>query len=311
MDDIILSVIIPTYNHEGYIRKAIDSVLMQKTQYKYEVLVGEDKSTDNTRKVLQQYEKEHPGEITVYYRDHNLSNDDLENAPDLRHRAKGKYIITLEGDDYWTSDNKIETQVDFLENNPEYIAVSHLCKVVGEDGKPLMEEYPSCRNSEYSLKDYLCGVYPGQLATVMCRNYYISHYFDVTILEKHLCPGDKLLYFALATNGKVKCLQQTMSAYRHVRKGGASYSANYKYNFEEDEHWYAELLEFASAQKKGVACVEALYLGCLIHAVKKKAILLDKAKEYGRCKLKHKGRAISLYLWRMINIHMLHRGNAN
>lgn len=68
----ILSIYIPTYNHENYIRKAIDSVLMQKTTYLYEVLVGEDASTDNTKKILKEYEKEHPNKIKVFYREKNM-----------------------------------------------------------------------------------------------------------------------------------------------------------------------------------------------------------------------------------------------
>ena len=110
MNEPMVSVVIPTYNHEKYITKAIDSVLEQQTEYTFEILVGEDKSTDQTRKVLEQYEMEHPHRITVFYRDHNLSNDVLENAPDLRRKAKGKYIITLEGDDFWISKNKIQKQ---------------------------------------------------------------------------------------------------------------------------------------------------------------------------------------------------------
>ncbi len=203
MGDVMVSVVIPTYNHEQYITQALDSVLMQKTQYSYEVLVGEDKSTDGTRKVLKKYEAEHPNKITVFYREHNLSKDKYENAPDLRRRAKGKYLITLEGDDFWIADDKLEKQVSFLETHPDYIAVAHNCVVVGEDGKEIDEIYPCCKEEEYTLDHYLKGIYPGQLATVLSRNFIKDNWFDPTIMERHLIPGDKLLYFALVTNGKV------------------------------------------------------------------------------------------------------------
>lgn len=307
---IMVSVIIPTYNHEKYIEQAIDSVLMQKTQYSMEILVGEDKSTDNTKKILQEYEKKHPDKITVYYRECNLSNAILENAPDLRRRALGKYIITLEGDDFWTDVNKIQTQVKFLEEHPEYVAVSHLCHVVDENSQLINEDYPSCKEEEYTLNHYLDGIYPGQLATVMCRNFYKEKIFDSTLLEKHLSPGDKLMYFALITNGKVKCIQKTMSAYRHVRKSGSSYSANYKYNFNEDEHWYSELLSFSKKQGKGVQYIEALYLGCLIHGVKEKAISLKKATKYMN-NIDNKFIAIILFLKRMMDIHIFRKGKVN
>lgn len=308
--EIMLSVVIPTYNHEKYIKKAIDSVLAQKTEYSFEVLVGEDKSLDNTKLVLQDYERLNPGKIKVFYRDHNLSNDKLENAPDLRRRAKGKFIITLEGDDFWISDNKIQKQIDFLENNPDYIAVAHNCIVVDEKNNILNESYPCCKDDEYSLRHFLKGIYPGQFATIMCRNYYKENLFDYSILETNLCPGDKLLYFALVTNGKVKCIQENMSAYRHVKKSGTSYSATYKYDFIADENWYLNLLSFANNQDRGVHVAETLYLGCLIHGLKAKQIDFKDFYTYSR-NIRYKCYALFLYVYRMISIHIVKNGNAN
>ena len=310
MNEPMVSVVIPTYNHEKYITKAIDSVLEQQTEYTFEILVGEDKSTDQTRKVLEQYEREHPHRITVFYRDHNLSNDVLENAPDLRRKAKGKYILTLEGDDFWISKNKIQKQVDFLEANKDYIAVAHNCVVVDENSNLTDEIYPYCKDVEYTLYHYLKGVYPGQLATVMCRNFNKEKYFDETILERHLSPGDKLLYFALVTNGKVRCIQDNLSAYRHIKKTGSSYSATYKYNFKCDENWYFNLLDFANKQNKGIKVAEALYLGCLFHGVKEKQINGRQFFMYMK-NIKYKFSATCLFISRMISIHLLHDGKAN
>ena len=131
-EDPILSIYVATYNHESYIIRALDSIFMQKTKYRYEVLVGEDCSTDRTREILKQYEKEHQeyikdGALKIYYRKTNMHKYKLNNSYDLEMRCKGKYIIALEGDDYWVDENKIEIQVDFLENHSQYIAVSHNC----------------------------------------------------------------------------------------------------------------------------------------------------------------------------------------
>ena len=99
--DFDLSIYVATYNHEKYITKALDSVFMQKTKYSFEVLVGEDCSTDNTRLVLKEYEKKNYNNLTIYYRQKNMSNMDISNAMDLIMRCRGKYLIALEGDDYW------------------------------------------------------------------------------------------------------------------------------------------------------------------------------------------------------------------
>lgn len=276
MEDVILSVLVPTYNHENYIKKALDSILMQKTQYKYEVLVGDDVSTDNTREVLKKYELLYPNKIHVIYRDFNLwsAKDRLDNHMDLYHRAKGKYVIFLEGDDYWIDNTKIEKQVSFLEKNSDYIAVACNCIVVDENGDKTKEIYPECKEKEYTLEHYIRNIIPGQLATVMMRNIYKLDNFETSMWEKRLVPGDRIYYFTLLTKGKIYCIQEIMSAYRHVVCGGTSYSANIKYDFSYDELWYSELLKFAIRSKKDefIRAAKILYLTCLVRAKKNHAL---------------------------------------
>ncbi|MBO5929512.1 MAG: glycosyltransferase family 2 protein [Clostridia bacterium] len=245
MDTPILSIYIPTYNHENYIVRALDSVLMQKTQYTYEVLVGEDASTDGTRAVLKEYEAKHPGKLTVFYRETNMHNSPLPNAADLKQRCRGKYMIALEGDDFWIDDQKLEKQITFLETHPDYLAVAHNCVVVGEDSEPNGEHYPECKDEEYTLRHYVSGILPGQLTTVMYRNYMKQEYMDTSVFDLKLNPGDRLLYFALTAHGKVFCLQETMSAYRHVTTHGSSYSATTQYTFKTDEKWSAGLMHYS------------------------------------------------------------------
>mgnify|MGYP004538349555 CR=1 FL=1 len=164
----MLSVYVPTYNHEKYITRALDSILMQKTEYSYEVLVGEDVSTDSTRAVLKEYEKAHPGKLTVFYREKNMNDMPIWNSLDLKMRARGKYMIALEGDDFWTDDRKLQKQIDFLESHPEYIAVAHNCVVVGADSEPNGEAYPECKDAEYTFAHFLSALCPVSLPP-LCR----------------------------------------------------------------------------------------------------------------------------------------------
>lgn len=274
MNEVMLSVLVPVFNHEQYIEKALDSIFMQKTSYSYEVLVGEDCSTDNTREVLKKYECQYPEKLKVFYRKQNLSHSRYNNIVDLRKRAQGKYLITLEGDDFWISNNKIQRQLEFLETHPEYIAVAHNCIVVGRDGKPNGEHYPECKRHHYSFGDYLMETFPGQTASVMYRNFEKNNLVDKSILEKNLIPGDRLLYFALILNGRIYCIQEAMSAYRHVTQGGTSFSATYKYSFTKEEYWHRQLLEYAQQQKcyKAVFVAEILYLSKIIHGWRHKYI---------------------------------------
>ena len=269
MNNPILSIYVATYNHEHYITQALDSILMQETKYTYEVLVGEDCSTDNTRAILKEYEKVHPGKLTVFYREHNMHRNEINNALDLMLRCRGKYIIALEGDDFWTDPNKIERQIDFLETHPDYIAVSHLCSVVDHDSRPKNERYPECREEQYSFRHYLIDILPGQLATVMYRNAFISPQYDASLLSQRLTPGDRAVYFWLLMNGKIHCMQERMSAYRHVTDRGSSFSATTKYCFTDYERLYDALIQFANKVNHTVASkvAQSLYLRNLVWGI--------------------------------------------
>ena len=107
---IMVSVICPTYNHAPYIKKALDSILSQNVDFPYEILVGNDCSPDNSREILSDYEKKYPSLIKVYNRERNLGP--TKNGYDLYSRARGKYLITLELDDYWIDNDKLKKEFE-------------------------------------------------------------------------------------------------------------------------------------------------------------------------------------------------------
>ena len=218
-----ISIIIAVYNHACYIRKAIDSVLMQKTKYSYEVLIGEDCSTDSSREVLKSIEHELPSNFYIFYREHNYGAK--RNFEDLYMRMNGKYYIVLEGDDYWTYEYKLQEECDFLEKHPEYLAVAHNTMVVGIDNQPIPFSYPECHKNEYDISDFVKGKLPGQTTTILSRNYYKFRNIDYALDVQGAMPGDRVRAFLLAANGKVYCIQQKWSAYRFVPYTGNSFSA--------------------------------------------------------------------------------------
>ncbi len=286
-----LSIYVATYNHEAYIERALDSIFMQKTKYTFEVLVGEDCSTDNTREVLKKYEKTHneyieSGQLKIYYRNHNMYNEEIDNADDLKARCKGKYIIALEGDDYWLDDKKMEKQISFLDNHSEFIAVSHNCKVVDEYGKSIDEKYPECKQEEYLISHYMSDILPGQLTTMMYRNIYANPAVNCSLLHKGLSPGDKLIVLTLLCNGKIYCMQECMSAYRHVTTHGDSFSAKYKYSFKESERWYKEVLLYLDKEVPSMARYgDVLYIRCLMKGIKERQCSIIEA--VSRLKIVH------------------------
>lgn len=271
MNEIMLSIVIPTYNHEKYIAMALDSVLSQYIPYSFEVLVGEDCSKDQTKEILKDYEKKYPGFFTVYYRNKNMYGSIPSNSLDLYLRTKGKYIITLEGDDYWIDNNKIRKQLEFLEDHTEYIACAHNCLVVDENGNPRNVIYPECKNEVYTINDFKNKILPGQTATILYRNLYRNKEYNISILKKGLTPGDRLKIFVLLSYGKIYCMQEQMSAYRYVTKSGVSYSANYKYDYHKEIEWYRNLLEYSRNfdNKENQVAIEEMYFHESIRAWKK------------------------------------------
>lgn len=274
-DRIMLSIVVTTYRHESYIREALESILMQKTAYRYEVLVGEDVSPDATRDILREYEKKYPGIFTMFYREKNMGIHD--NGWDLSARCKGKYVICLEGDDFWIDTDKIDKQIQFLEAHPEYIAVAHNCRVVDERSRPNGEMYPECKDAEYSLAHYANGIIPGQTATVMYRNCYKNRILDTSLLEMDLVPGDRLLYFTLICNGRIYCMQEPKSAYRHVTDSGFSYSAVNKaadYDYEKTEKWYGSLVDYADriGHKEGRRVAQMLYVTNMMSGLRRRQL---------------------------------------
>lgn len=306
--DVDLSIYVPVYNHEKYIVQALDSILMQKTKYSYEVWIGEDASTDNTRAILKEYEKKCPDNFHFLYREKNMHNSEPNNLTDLIFHCKGKYLICLEGDDFWTDENKIETQIDFLENNSDYIAIAHNCVVVDKDSLPNGEIYPQCTDVEYTFEYLASEIMPGQLTTVMIRNYMFDTKFNASAVRYPYYPNDRRLYFSLLCYGKIYCMQKEMSAYRHITDSGSSFSATYKYDFALTEKWHSSLLEYACVigNKSAIKFAELLYFRCIGYGLKLKAVKFIPFLSYFG-KIRHKVFTVYLYVKGKINSVILHK----
>ena len=123
-----VSVFMITYNHEKYIAEAIDSVLMQKTDFDFDIVIGEDCSTDATRRIVLEYSRKYPDKIKLLL--HNVNVGFISNLMYVLEACTGKYIAMCEGDDYWTDPFKLQKQVDFLEANKEYVLATHGYRMV-------------------------------------------------------------------------------------------------------------------------------------------------------------------------------------
>ncbi|HPD39860.1 MAG TPA: glycosyltransferase, partial [Mesotoga infera] len=134
-DKPLVSVFMITYNHEKYIAQAIESALMQKTDFNYEIVIGEDCSTDRTREIVVDYANRYPEIIKPILHENNVGAK--ANSESVRKACIGKYVAILEGDDYWIDPLKLQKQVDFLESHPHFSVCFTRAVDVDEEGNCL------------------------------------------------------------------------------------------------------------------------------------------------------------------------------
>lgn len=213
-DDINLcSVLMITYNHEKYIAQAIDSVLMQKTNFDYEIVIGEDCSTDRTREIVLEYKAKHPGKIRLLLQEKNVGM--MQNFIDTLKACTGKYIALLEGDDYWTDPYKLQKQVDILEAHPEYSLCFTDRRIIDLSGNViLIDRY---NKKVYNTIDVITYRFCAPTQTVLFRNFYNIQ----TFLKRHndFIYGDVLLTLFLSLLGDMYHLPDITANYRQTHTG--------------------------------------------------------------------------------------------
>ena len=116
--EILVSIVCTAYNHENYIKDALEGFLMQEANFNFEILIHDDASTDNTAKIVKKYEKKYPNLIKGIYQKENQYSKGIKVSEILYKKAKGKYIAICEGDDYWSDKYKLQKQIDYMEKHP-------------------------------------------------------------------------------------------------------------------------------------------------------------------------------------------------
>lgn len=160
-----VSIACVTFNHEKYILKTIDSFVSQKTNFNYEIVVGDDSSTDNTKSILHELERKYNDRLRVIYNKTNLGA--VANGLNVLKSCKGRYIALCDGDDQWTDSLKIQKQHDFLEINSEYV-LTYSSLVGYENGAPCTGFIDNL-NKSWTSSELIRGA-PCHTQTVLFRN---------------------------------------------------------------------------------------------------------------------------------------------
>jgi glycosyltransferase involved in cell wall biosynthesis len=211
-----ISVAMITYNHEKFIAQAIESVLMQKTDFTVELIIGEDCSTDGTRRIVQEYAQKFPNVIRAILHERNVGVQ--RNLRATFDACQGDYIALLEGDDYWVDPYKLQKQTKFLETNRHYSMCG--CKaqriLQASDGsyKDAGIYRPKISKPYYELKDFIEDM-PMHTSTVLLR----KNHLELPHWLNEIVGWDGCIFSILADKGPVGYLDEVTSNFR-LHSGG-------------------------------------------------------------------------------------------
>lgn len=221
-DTPLVSVLMLAYNVGPYISDAIEGVLRQDTGFAFELVIGEDCSTDNTRQLCAAYAEQYPGKIVLPPSDTNLGI--AGNAARTLPWCRGKYIAVCDGDDIWTDPHKLREQVQFLEQNPDYGVSYTDVATISEKGTPIPDPEHDALRPFYAQ---------GQVFTRLLRGNFINNstaVFRRTLIADHEIDRDRnyyihdyLMWLHIAMRSKVHFLNAPTTAYRK-HSGGVTNS---------------------------------------------------------------------------------------
>ena len=283
----LVSICIITYNHEKFIASAIESVLMQKTTFDFEIVLGEDYSTDRTREICIEYKKKFGDKIKLLLNDKNLGV--IPNFVKTLSACTGKYVALCEGDDYWTDPFKLQKQIDFLESNSAYSLCFHDAVVLWDD-KSHQPEY-FCTNDQKATATIYDVINKWFVPTA-------SMVFRAELIKplpewfQDIYNGDYALDMLLANKGPIGYLKDVMSVYR---KSDSSLSRNIGKNYQFVGNQKIKLLNYFNSY------TDFKYN----YAIETQIKNLEKEMKIYKSKIYYKLYKISLIILNILNIRKL------
>ncbi len=219
------------YNHQKYLRKALDGMLAQKTDFPVRIIIHDDASTDNSADIIREYKELYPDRIVAIFEEENLYQNGKSVFRKMYPYFTAKYIAFCEGDDYWIDENKLQKQVDYLEQNPDCVAVYHSI-------------YPIDKNGEYDEASKTCwkATGEGDYSKYEIKNLKLKHQtsslvyrnYNLWITDEQLeffintqSNGDEKMFILFGLAGRIHFFSEAMSAYRYVDDEGDSWHARF------------------------------------------------------------------------------------
>lgn len=238
-----VSVMLLSYKHAKYMRQCLDSILAQKVNFKYEIIVGDDCSEDGTREILLDYKQKYPDIFVIVINDKNQGA--ARNSYNIAKLCRGEYISGGESDDYWIDEYRLQKEVDFLDTHPEYVAVYSNFVNVDSDGEhPYISMLSWQVNKKYTMKSFMRYGMVLHGNTSMRRNI-LPTSGDKYEKLRFAAPtmGDVVIKTLLYDKGPAFCLPDVMHAHRQGSADKTSFYSKQKTQAIEYSYMYCTIVD--------------------------------------------------------------------
>jgi len=213
----LVSICCVTYNHEKFIEDALEGFLIQRTKFPFEILVHDDASTDNTANRIREYQEQYPSIIKPVFQTENQYSKKIKGIQVLTPLAKGSYIATCEGDDYWLDPNKLQIQVDFLESNLDYVISGHNIDYIDSNGESLGKSGPPKKCRKNLSADELIKT---KASVPVMSRLYRNNLIEFPPEKSMVIAGDRFILSLLGHFGKSKFHNDIQPAAYRVHSSG-------------------------------------------------------------------------------------------
>lgn len=208
----LVSICCPTYNQEHILPDAIESFLMQKTNFNFEILIHDDASSDNTVSVIKEYKAKYPALINTIIQTENQHSKGIKLLTTILFpRARGKYIAICDGDDFWTDPNKLQRQVDFLESHEDYGLVYSKVRIYDTKKSKLEDKTLGSSTTDFDTLLINNGI---PTSTVLFRRSLILDYKRVIDPKPEWKLGDKPIWLFISSQSKIMFFNEVTTTYR-------------------------------------------------------------------------------------------------